>query len=65
MALVEMCHDDALTLWYRAVDADELAILAHRVYLMQRELVLSLKTNRMECQHSDPPVREARCTNET
>ena len=41
MALVEVRHKDAMAFWYRAVDADELAVLAHRVYLMQSELVLT------------------------
>ena len=34
VAFVQMCHDDALTLWHRAIDTDELAILPHGVDLM-------------------------------
>jgi hypothetical protein len=40
MAFVEMSHDQALALRYRAVTAKESAILAHRIYLEQSELIL-------------------------
>lgn len=40
MAFVEVGHDDTLTLRNGPVQAHELALLAHRVYLVQRELIL-------------------------
>ena len=40
MAFVEMSHDQPLALRYRAVTAKEFAILAHRIYLKQSELIL-------------------------
>lgn len=36
VAFIQMGHNDALALWNRTVDADELAVLAHRIYLVQR-----------------------------
>ena len=52
MALVEVGHDDTLPLRHGSVDTDELAILAHRVDLMQRELVLDNYSARMHSQSS-------------
>jgi hypothetical protein len=40
VALVEMRHDYTLALGYGPVGADELAVLAHRVDLEERKLVL-------------------------
>ena len=40
MALVKMCHDDTLSFWYRAINTDKLAVFAHGVNLVQRELIL-------------------------
>lgn len=40
MAFTEVGHDDCLALGYRSVCADELTFLAHRVDLVQRQLVL-------------------------
>ena len=40
MALIEMRHNDALTLRDCAIYANELAFLAHRIYLVQSELIL-------------------------
>lgn len=40
MTFVEVSHDDTLALRNGPVQADELALLAHRVYLVQRELIL-------------------------
>jgi len=43
MAFVEMGHDYALALRYQAVTPKEFAILAHRIYLEQSELILKRK----------------------
>ena len=40
MTLVQVGHHDALALGDRTIDADELAVLAHGVDLVQRQLVL-------------------------
>ena len=40
MALVQMGHDDTLTFGYGPVHTNELAVLAHRVDLVQRQLIL-------------------------
>ncbi len=40
MAFVEVRHDDTLPFRDGPVQADELALLTHRVYLVQRELIL-------------------------
>ena len=41
MALVEVRHDDTLSFRYRAIDTNKLAVLPHRVDLVQSELVLN------------------------
>lgn len=40
VTLVEVRHNDALALWDAPVVTDELAVFAHRVDLVQRELIL-------------------------
>ena len=40
MALIEVRHDNALPFGDRPVDANKLALLAHGINLVQRELVL-------------------------
>ena len=40
VAFVEVSHDQALALRYRAVTTKEFAILAHRIYLEQSKLIL-------------------------
>jgi hypothetical protein len=43
VALAQLADDDRLALRDRAVGADELAVLAHRVDLVQRKLVLRVR----------------------
>lgn len=40
MALIEMCHDDALAFGDSPIDTYEFAVFPHRVDLIQSELVL-------------------------